>query len=70
VGAGPLVEEPFFIERRRPIWQPTTKDEKLEPVFLDVDSDGIFKYEMTIPENVKRASIDVRYFTNNITSMV
>lgn len=41
------------------MWQPTTKDEKLEPVFLDVNADGIFEYEMTIPENVIRASVDV-----------
>lgn len=43
------------------MWQPTTKDEKLEPVFLDVNADGIFEYEMTIPENVIRASVDVSH---------
>ncbi|XP_048777079.1 CD109 antigen-like isoform X2 [Ostrea edulis] len=62
VGPGLIgIEEPFIVNRRRPMWQPTTKDEKMEPVFLDVDVDGIFKYEMTIPPNVKRASVDAQY---------
>lgn len=66
VGPGLIgIEEPFIVNRRRPMWQPTTKDEKMEPVFLDVDVDGIFKYEMTIPPNVKRASVDVRNLKNN-----
>ena len=59
-GMPPLVDEPFIIPDRRWNWQPTTKDEKLEPVFLDVDADGIFKYEMEIPDNVKRVSVEVK----------
>uniref|UniRef100_K1PVK1 Alpha-2-macroglobulin bait region domain-containing protein n=1 Tax=Magallana gigas TaxID=29159 RepID=K1PVK1_MAGGI len=56
-----LIDEPMIIPGGRRMWQPTTKDEKLEPVFLDVNADGIFEYEMTIPENVIRASVDAQY---------
>lgn len=56
-----LIDEPMIIPGGRRMWQPTTKDEKLEPVFLDVNADGIFEYEMTIPENVIRASVDVSH---------
>ncbi|XP_062603689.1 CD109 antigen-like isoform X2 [Saccostrea cucullata] len=56
------VDEPMISPiRGRHFWQPVSKDEKLEPVFLDVDADGVFKYEMTIPENVKRASVEAVY---------
>nr|XP_022323516.1 CD109 antigen-like isoform X2 [Crassostrea virginica] len=64
-GMPPLVDEPFIIPDRRWNWQPTTKDEKLEPVFLDVDADGIFKYEMEIPDNVKRVSVEAQYEKGN-----
>lgn len=56
-----LIDEPMIIPGGRRMWQPTTKDEKLEPVFLDVNADGIFEYEMTIPENVIRASVNVSH---------
>lgn len=35
------------------------KDEKLEFVFLDVNVDGIFEYEMIILENVIWVLVDV-----------
>lgn len=37
------------------------KDEKLEFVFLDVNVDGIFEYEMIILENVIWVLVDVSY---------
>lgn len=57
-----LIDEPMIMPGGRRFWQPTSKDEKLEPVFLDVNADGIFEYEMTIPENVIRASVEVSHF--------
>lgn len=41
------------------MWQLIMKDEKLEFVFLDVNVDGIFEYEMIILENVIWVLVDV-----------
>lgn len=43
------------------MWQLIMKDEKLEFVFLDVNVDGIFEYEMIILENVIWVLVDVSY---------